>query len=199
MFAQLSGIGRTALVTTCDVHAHRGELRQQHLELAKSHERLAADDRQMQRPMPAHDVEHAVDELLPLVVGQLPQHDVAAEMRVAVGVAARTTQRTFARDFDGEIRPVPLKNEAPGLDDGAGFHLQSLSGSPPRHKQGIARKAQILDDAAADDVLLDDALRVLRRDVAVPRAFRVHDGDRPAGADPQALARACGTPARRAR
>ena len=64
MSAQLSGIGRTALVTTCVWTPIAGELRQQHVQLAKPHERLAADDRQVQGLVATDQVEHAVDELL---------------------------------------------------------------------------------------------------------------------------------------
>src|SRR3954468_275298 len=52
----------------------------------------------------------------------------------------------------------------------------------------VPRKTQIVDDLATDEVLLDDALRILRRHGSIPRAFGIHDGDRPAGADAQALA-----------
>ena len=44
--------------------------------------------------------EHAVDEGLALEVADLAERDVAAEVIVAVGVAARTLQRALARDFD---------------------------------------------------------------------------------------------------
>src|SRR5579864_8705509 len=37
-------------------------------------------------------------------------------------------------------------------------------------------------------MLLNDPLGIARRDVAIPRAFRIDDADRPLGADPQALA-----------
>src|SRR5437016_2054066 len=37
-------------------------------------------------------------------------------------------------------------------------------------------------------MLLNDPLGVFRRDVPIPRAFRVHDGDRTGRTDPEALA-----------
>src|SRR5438093_6260176 len=55
-------------------------------------------------------------------------------------------------------------------------------------RQRITREAQVLDDAAADEMFLDNALRILRRHTAVPRAFRIHDADRPIRTDAQALA-----------
>jgi len=36
-------------------------------------------------------------------------------------------------------------------------------------------------------MFLNDPFRILRRHVAIPRTFRIHDADRPARADPQAL------------
>ena len=100
MSAHAAGIGRTALVTTCTWTPMPVEPRQQHVELAVAHERLAADDRQVQRPHPAHHVHHAVDQRLALVVRQLAQDDAAAEVLVAVRVAARTSQRTLTRDLE---------------------------------------------------------------------------------------------------
>ena len=127
MAAQLSGIGRTALVTTCDVNAHGRELRQQHVELPKSHERLAADNRHVQRLLPPNDVEHAVDEFLSLVVGQFAKHDVTAQMRVAVRVAPGASQRALARDLDREVGTIPRKNQAPGFDDRCALHGYGIS------------------------------------------------------------------------
>ena len=73
--------------------AHPGELRQQHVEFAEAHERFAPDDRELDRAVPRDEIEHAVDEGLALEVGELPKHDAAAEMIVAVGVAARAAER----------------------------------------------------------------------------------------------------------
>ena len=105
------------------VHAHGGELWQQRLELAEPHERLAADDRQMQRPMASDDVEDAVDQFLSLEVRELTQDDVAAEVLIAVGVAARAPQRALARDLDRQVGPIAREDPAPGLDDCACFHV----------------------------------------------------------------------------
>ncbi len=104
------------------VHAHRGQRRQQHVEFAESHERLAADDRHVQRLLPLDDVEHAVDELLSLVIGKFPQYDVAAQVLVAVRVTPRAAQRALASDFDRQIRTVARENQPPGFDNGGAFH-----------------------------------------------------------------------------
>jgi hypothetical protein len=53
--------------------------------------------------------------------------------------------------------------------------------------QRISGEAEILDDAPADQVLLDDTLGVFRCDISIPRPLRIHDADRPARADAQAL------------
>jgi hypothetical protein len=53
--------------------------------------------------------------------------------------------------------------------------------------QRIPREAQILHDTTTDQVFLDDALRVLRRNLPIPRALRVNDRNRPSRADAQAL------------
>ena len=58
-----------------------------------------------------------------------------------------------------------------------------------RSVERVLGETEIANDPPADEVLLQDALGVLGRDVpAVPGAFRIHDADRPRGADAQALA-----------
>ena len=123
MFAHDSGIGRTALVTTCTWMPRFVRIGSSVVELAKPHERFAADDRQMQWLQPVDDVDHAVDQFLALVVGKLSQNDVAAEVGVAIGVAARAPQRTLARDLNRQVRPVAREDAPPSLEDGTGFHF----------------------------------------------------------------------------
>ncbi len=65
-----------------------------------AHQRFAADDRHVQRPVPIDEGEHVVDQFLSLEVAHLAQRDLAAEMFVAVGVAAGAAQRALACDFD---------------------------------------------------------------------------------------------------
>jgi len=48
-------------------------------------------------------------------------------------------------------------------------------------------KAQLGDQPAGDEVLLDDPLQRLGRAAPVPGALRVDDRDRPVGADAQAV------------
>src|SRR5262249_15444998 len=55
-----------------------------------------------------------------------------------------------------------------------------------RQRQRVARETQIVHHVAVDEVLLDDALGVLGRDLLVPRPFGIDERDRPLVADPQA-------------
>src|SRR5207237_10331525 len=66
-----------------------------------------------QRAIFMQQPEHRVDELLALVVLQLAQRDVAAQMVAAVRIAAGTSKRALARDLDREIRLVARQNLAP--------------------------------------------------------------------------------------
>src|SRR5258708_28963883 len=54
--------------------------------------------------------------------------------------------------------------------------------------EGVSCEAQILDDAATDEVFLDDAFCIVRRHTSIPCPFRIHDADGAAGAHAQALA-----------
>jgi hypothetical protein len=54
----------------------------------------------MDRPVPVDELEESCDELVSLEVGELTKRDAAAEMLVAVGIAARAAQRALTSDFD---------------------------------------------------------------------------------------------------
>ena len=112
------------------VHAHGRELRQQDVELPESHERLAADDREVDRPLFAHDAEHAVNQRLTFEVGEVTKHDSATQMGVAVGVAAWTPKGAFTCDFDREVGTIATENLAPRTDNVFGFHDAALILSP---------------------------------------------------------------------
>ena len=51
----------------------------------------------------------------------------------------------------------------------------------------MLKKQKLGDDASADEMLLDDPFEHRRIAPAVPGAFRIHDGNRSAVADPQAV------------
>ena len=59
---------------------------------------------------------------------------------------------------------------------------------PARSVERVLGETEVADNPSADEVLLDDALDVLGRDVPVPSPLRIHDADRARGADAQALA-----------
>ena len=66
------------------------------------------------RLMLIHQREHAANQLFAAEVGQTAQVG-GPQMRVFIGVAARTAQRTFASDFYGKGWNSTNKNTAPGL------------------------------------------------------------------------------------
>lgn len=76
----------------------------------------------MQRLEAINDFEDAVDESLPAAVVQVAQRLSAAQMRGVVSVTAGTSQRTFARDFQGERRTLALENFAPRLNNLRSVH-----------------------------------------------------------------------------
>jgi len=107
------------------VQAALRQLRQQHVELAIADERLAADERHVQRLQPIDDFDDAVDEGLALSIGQRSECLAAAKVFVAVGVTARATQRAFTGDFNREVGTIPRQNLAPRADNA--FHLKTLA------------------------------------------------------------------------
>jgi hypothetical protein len=79
------------------------QLRQQDLEFAVTDERVTSNNRQMERAMLIHHVEHAGDQFLSFEIGQAAQVD-GPKLGIFVRVAPRTTQRAFFRDFNGKRR-----------------------------------------------------------------------------------------------
>jgi hypothetical protein len=63
-----------------------------------------------------HEIENAVDEIVAAVIVNLAECGGAAEMIVAVRIAAGTMQGTLASDLDGEQRGMPFENRAPSCD-----------------------------------------------------------------------------------
>ena len=68
---------------------------------------------------------HAVDELLALEVAHLTERHLAAEMIVAVRVAAGAVERTLAGDFDRQRGRVPGENTAPARRSDSSFNYSS--------------------------------------------------------------------------
>jgi DNA-binding MurR/RpiR family transcriptional regulator len=72
----------------------------------------------MQRPEAIHNLQHAINQFLPLAIAKAAERDAAAaEMPVFVGVASGATERALPRDFDRKGGPFAVQNPAPGLYD----------------------------------------------------------------------------------
>ena len=99
------------------VDAPPGQNRKKDVQLAIPHERLAADDREVERPMAIDQREDDVDKRLTLEVTYLTQRDLAAEVVVTVGIAAWAAQRALARNLDGKRRSVPREDPSPSRKD----------------------------------------------------------------------------------
>src|SRR5687768_13452604 len=110
-------------------HLHKqaalGQLRQHDVELTVTDQRLAADERDVQRAQPIDHFEDTVDEGLALAVGHCAERLAAAKMVVAIGVATRTAQGAFARVFEGKIGAASGEDLTPGADDA--FHSPDAS------------------------------------------------------------------------
>jgi hypothetical protein len=72
------------------------------LEFFIPHEWFTADEGYMDRSVTVDELHYAVDEFLPAKVAHLPKYGFTPKVVLAVRVAARTTERTLFRDFDGK-------------------------------------------------------------------------------------------------
>ena len=64
-----------------------------------------------------HQAQNTIDEGFALTITQLPQCDVAAQMRRIIGIASGTAERTFLCNLDGERGLLAPKYLAPRLND----------------------------------------------------------------------------------
>src|SRR5262245_15445580 len=71
----------------------------------------------MQRTMTIHEIDHAIDERLPFEIAYFTKRQVAAKMIVAVRIASRTPQRTFACDLDRQRRLIAGQDATPSRND----------------------------------------------------------------------------------
>src|SRR5215210_4139381 len=94
-----------------------GQQRQNRVQLLVPHERFAADNRYVQRPMTIDQIDDAVDQRLALEVADFAERQVAAQVIVAIGVAARAVQRAFTRDLDRQRRLIPGEDSTPRGQD----------------------------------------------------------------------------------
>src|SRR5262245_10102697 len=124
-----------------------GEHRQDRTQLTIADERLAADDRYVQRLVTIDECNEARDELVTLVVGETAQRHRASEMLVAVGVASGTSQRAFLGNLDRKTGTTARENPGPRLNqisraDGRCGHVTFYYAFDPLcggHKTQLAR------------------------------------------------------------
>src|ERR1700691_5716215 len=74
----------------------------------------------MHRAMAADQVENAFNQRIPTKISKFTQGGSIAEMTLAIGVASRTTQGTFARDFNRKKRNAATQDLPPGTCNVAG-------------------------------------------------------------------------------
>src|SRR5688572_17481686 len=98
--------------------------------------------------MAIDECHEALDELLALVVGQPSKRDVAAKVIVAVGIAARASERTLFRDFDRQIWTVSGENPSPRVDHVLRVHAVALHVGV--HYEPVSRTQQPLLCCGAD-------------------------------------------------
>ena len=92
---------RKALVTIC-VYMPRGlELGKQGFQLAIAHQRIAANQRDVQGLVLVDERENSAHQFVTFEVGELAKLHARAEVRGVEGVAAGTAQGAFLGDFDG--------------------------------------------------------------------------------------------------
>jgi hypothetical protein len=70
--------------------------------------------------MLADQVEDAIDERVAAEITELAESFFAAEVGIAIGVAARTAQRTLSSDFDGQHGGLTSEDLPPGAEYLAG-------------------------------------------------------------------------------
>jgi len=78
-----------------------------------AHHGFAAHQGNMHRAMAADQIENTFDQRISEKVPKFTQGSSVAEMTLAIGVASRTTQGTFASDFNREQRNAAAQNPPP--------------------------------------------------------------------------------------
>lgn len=99
--------------------------RQQRVQFAKPNEGLAADDRDMERPMSIYQFQNAVDQVLRFVIGKRAKRSRAAKMDRFIGITSRTPQRAFACYLDRKGRILTGKYFAPSTNNVYFLHQPS--------------------------------------------------------------------------
>ena len=127
---------------------------------------------------------------------------VARSDALRSGHARRFRHARRAETDSRRVTPAPTLHEVSGGDHSfklaaatrpgrprctRRFRVPSSSGSRSRPVERVGGDQELLDDPSDDEMLLDDAFEDRRIAAAVPRAFRIDDGDRAAFADAQAV------------
>ena len=107
------------------VDAPAGQDRKNLIELPKPDQWFAAHYRNVQGLVLVDQLHEAIDELLPFVVADLTQRDLAAQMFIAVGATPRASQRALASDLDRQRGTVSTEDTTPRGDDS--FHQATIS------------------------------------------------------------------------
>src|SRR5262245_56974343 len=108
------------------MNAALGELRENLIQFLVADQGLAPDDRDMKRAVLVDHRHEVVNQLLSLEVADGAQGQLdAAEVVVAVGVAAGTVKRALPRNLDREGRRVAGEDSTPGCKNA--FHRPTIS------------------------------------------------------------------------
>jgi hypothetical protein len=87
-----------------DVYAALLELRKEHFQLAITHQRITADNGEMNGTLAINDRQEPANEVVAFVVGQLAEIDACgSQMLGLIRVASRAAQGALTGDFDGKI------------------------------------------------------------------------------------------------
>jgi hypothetical protein len=100
-----------------DVYSSREKQRNHRFDFAVSNERITAYQRQVEWFKAIDNVEHTIDERLPLAIVEAPQRNSTTQVAVLIGITARASERTLFRYFDGQGGRSTFEDLAPGPDD----------------------------------------------------------------------------------
>src|SRR5579871_5636745 len=108
------------------------QLWDQPLEFPVSHQRIASNNGEMQRPKSIDHSQNSLHQGLTLAIVQGSQGHAPAEMRGVVAITAGATQRALPRNFNGKRWALALEDPAPSPNHICRFHetsgLRSLFG-----------------------------------------------------------------------
>ncbi len=104
-------------------------------QLARPQQGLAADERDVQRPMELYLSEHFVHQAAAARFRQNRRRPAGFEAGGAVGIAARAVERASPGHFDREERPASAQDPPPGREDGRCAHDVSR---PPSSRRSIS-------------------------------------------------------------